>query len=328
MRKKIISSWKRICFYHTHSVCECFQTNRIFMPFLSSTDDGKLGTRRKVAVYPVTSTAVCGSPGTETCPGNTLQQVRTSVGLKQRCLPHSRMGQEPESHPPLLRFMGRASFSSGGESHHRWHGKSSGARCYSQVTSGGNERANKHGVETCGILRAAKKRAPPSPPPLPSPERASPRMVTIFSSVAGENGSPCAGQPLARAKHPPTSSVLRSSSSAPMGSDGTEERPWMPLEAAAEERFLPKLLIFASLASSHIAGHSCADRARASYPNNQLGEMVSKPERGWGAPAEHRDRQLTRAVKIRDRKRQNHAFPLRLQAQRSRTSSSPKLAGE
>lgn len=54
----------------------------------------------------------------------------------------------------------------------------------------------------------------------------------------------------------------------------------MPLEAAAEERFLPKLLIFASLASSHIAGHSCADRARASYPNNQLGEMVSKPERG------------------------------------------------
>lgn len=85
---------------------------------------------------------------------------------------------------------------------------------------------------------------------------------------------------------------------------------------------------FASLASSHIAGHSCADRARASYPNNQLGEMVSKPERGWGAPAEHRDRQLTRAVKIRDRKRQNHAFPLRLQAQRSRTSSSPKLAGE
>lgn len=262
-------------------------------------------------------------------PGNTLQQVRTFVGLMQRCLPHSRMGQEPESHPPLLHFMGRASFSSGGESHHRWHGKSSGARCYSQVTSGGNERANKHRVETCSILRAAKKQAPPSPPPPPSPERASPRVVTIFSSVAGENGSPCAGQPLGKRDAPPD--LLRAWAISPWSTHGKRRHGGEAVDAfwSCSRRVVSlQAADFAFLASSHVAGHSYADHARVSYPNNQLVEMVSKPERGWGAPAEHRDTQLTCAMKIRDRKRQNHAFPLHLQAQRSRTSSSPKLAGE
>lgn len=51
------------------------------MPFLSAMGDGKLRTHRKVAIYPDTSIAVCSSPGMETCPRGTVQQVRMSVGL-------------------------------------------------------------------------------------------------------------------------------------------------------------------------------------------------------------------------------------------------------
>lgn len=135
---------------------------------LSSTSDSKLGTHRKVAIYPVTST----SPGTETCP-RTLYRGSGSMWC---CLPCSRMGQEPgdPSSSSLLcgkGFLLRESFIRRGESLPVTR-KSSCARCYSQVTSGGNQRSNKHRVETWSILRAAEKVTPPPPPPFP--ERASP----------------------------------------------------------------------------------------------------------------------------------------------------------
>lgn len=135
-----------------------------FMSFLNCMGDGqqsRMGTGRKADIYPATSTTVCTSLGTETCPGT--QHSRSGCDT---AFPAPGWGRTLENHPLVLCFMGRASFSrkapSGGQSHHQCHGKSSCTWCYSQVTSGGNERSNSTGWKR-GASSELQRLAPPPP---------------------------------------------------------------------------------------------------------------------------------------------------------------------
>lgn len=134
------------------------------MSFLNCMGDGqqsRMGTGRKADIYPATSTTVCTSLGTETCPGT--QHSRSGCDT---AFPAPGWGRTLENHPLVLCFMGRASFSrkapSGGQSHHQCHGKSSCTWCYSQVTSGGNERSNSTGWKR-GASSELQRLAPPPP---------------------------------------------------------------------------------------------------------------------------------------------------------------------
>lgn len=168
-------------------------------------------------------------------------------------------------------------------------GKLHQERCYSQVTSGGNERANEHRVETWGILRATGLQRKQHHHRL-SQRGFCPELHCDqgSDSAAGGNDSHCAsllpGQALARGRHPRPPHLQ----GGPVGSDGTEERPRLPLEIVAGRVISLQAADFAFLISSPVAGrsHSQADRAHASSPNNQPVEVVSKPEKRQGASAE------------------------------------------
>lgn len=248
------------------------------MFFLSMGDgqQSRMGTGRKAGTHPTTSSTVCTSLGTESCPGT--QHSRPGCDT---AFPAPGWGRTLEKHPPscsLLRgkgFLLKESSSRRGEApavtgetilhlvllpSHIWR----------------KREIKQHRVETWGILRAAEIGT------TTLPERASPR-----DRAARGNDSPPPA-PCEREDTPTPSSGL-SFWEASRGSDCTAGRdcdcPW---KLRQEKQFLSKMLILPHcfLARSQPSNRSLSLPCRlccTSYPNASP-QMVPKPERGQGAP--------------------------------------------